>query len=336
VPAGAYAIDNPELGSPRQVELSRADVTDLTIIADAIGRITVHVVTRRGEPVDGLSVHAVAADGRPCAPPEEMGAGVYTFGTIAAGSYAVRVHDGVNPVVQAGGSSGEVKVVAGQTTALEVEFGGYKGRIRGRVLDDRSAPVANVWVRAKPLSARADIGAAMQESRILEESRRGLSDDEGAFEIDGLAEDGSFVVVAERPLGGQAQLENVKAGATIELRLESLGALSGVAVGPTGEPIENLSLTISNQRSGQQRAEVVYEPQGRWRIEDVTPGPVQITAVDRYRNLAIITQELLPKQRLGGIRLELHPAAAGATGDVVAGAVTPTNEPQSGVVPLER
>jgi protocatechuate 3,4-dioxygenase beta subunit len=308
VPPGVYAVEAQQVGISREVDVSRGDVTDLTIIADAIGRLAVHVTTPQGEPRDGLTVSAIAgADGRQPLPPEEQGDGMYVFGSIAAGTYSVHVNDGVNPQLRAGAPTGEIKVVAGQVTRLELKFGGHTGRITGRVVDDTGRQVANVWVRAKP-GASPDIGAQMQEYRVIDESRRSLSDEDGAFTLEGLAEDGSFVVLAERPLGGQAQASGVKAGATIELRLEALGSLGGLAVGPNGQqPIENFRISISNERTGQERSEVFYDRAGHWRIDDVTPGPVQITAIDHDRNVAMLTQELQPKQRLDSLRLELRP-----------------------------
>lgn len=321
VRSGSYTIEveNADVAAPLAVDVKRDDLTDLRIVARAAGRLSVRVVSPRGEPVDGISVNATSADGRSPLPPEELGNGIYQYTALAAGKYAVRVHDGVNPPVEAGGPGGLIEVSAGRDHQIEVKVGGHAGRITGYVRDDEGAPLANVWVRATP-GPSGDLGAQLQEFRMLEESRRSLTDDEGAFEIEGLSEKGRFVVIAERPLGGQTQLRDVAAGARIELRLEALGSLAGTALGPNGSPLERFILTLTNERTGQQRSEVVSHPDGRWRIDDLTPGPIRIMALDPRGNLADVTETLLPKQRRDGVRIHLREPAATPSNDVSLGA----------------
>jgi hypothetical protein len=56
------------------------------------------------------------------------------------------------------------------------------------VLDETRAPDANVWVTAEAMDTQPELGALLQTIKRVEESRRSLSNEEGAFELAGLAE----------------------------------------------------------------------------------------------------------------------------------------------------
>jgi hypothetical protein len=310
--AGTYTLHGANLVEPLDVELrEQRSITDLLLVAASTGQIEIRVTTSRAKPLDNLGISVIAvADGRPSNPPEEMGNGVYRIAPLAVGMYSVFVGDGINPRVRAGGPSGAVAVKAGETTRVEVLYGGYQGRIVGRVLDDLGSPIENVWVQATPVDPRQDSIDMLQQMKIIQEGRRRLSDREGRFELRGLAEDGTFTVSAERPLGGAAKVENVRAGSTVDVVLQALGRLSGIAVDAKGQPVAHLFLQIANQQTGQQRSEVVSDPAGKWRIRNVTPGRVQITASDPKANVAITSWNLAPRQSLEGIRLELRPRPA--------------------------
>jgi hypothetical protein len=304
--AGRYSLRSRDLVEPLAVELGERSATGLTLVAKPTGYVELRVTTPQAKPVDGLSISAVAADGRSSDLPEELGNGTYRLGPLPAGSYAVSIGDGINPRVQVGGPSGATVVKGGETTRVELAYGGYRGRISGRVLDETGAPIENVWVQARPSDHRQDPLAQVQQMKVLAESRRAMSDLEGRFELGGLVENAAFVVTAEWPLGGQAQMEGVRAGASVELVLQALGSLAGTAVDAQGQPVAHLSLQISNPQTGQQRMEVSSDPQGRWRIDDVTPGSLQIIANDPNGNVATASWTLAPKQRLEGLRLELQ------------------------------
>ncbi len=308
LPAGNYLITSNQVAQPVRVSLAEPrGATDVVMVAKPVGEIAVHVVTAQGKALDGLSVTAIAADGMPSNLTDELGNGMYRVGSLLTGSYAVYVSDGVNPRVRAGGRDGLSSVRAGETTRLEVKFGGYAGRITGRVLDGAGAPLENVWVQATSDDANQDPTHFMQEMRIVAEGRRALTDAEGRFELSGLAGDGAYDLKAELPLGGAAKQERVKAGANVDIVMQALATLAGVAVDAKGEPIRHLSVGIRNPQTGQQRMEMVSHPEGRFRIKHVTPGPVQITVSDANANVALASWDLSPGQHLEGVRLELRP-----------------------------
>jgi hypothetical protein len=317
VASGGYGIAAPQIADPVRVTLAGRNVTDLNLVADSVGDLAVHVITSAGTPVDGLSVSAMATGGMPSNLPEELGNGDYRLAALPAGSYTVYIGDGVNPRVRAGGAAAEFAVRAGETTRVEAHYGGYRGRIVGRVLDDSGAPVDNVWVEAKPTEVDNLTGGQIQRFKMVMEAQRKLSDPEGYFELNGLAEDGTFVVSAERPLGGETKVDNVKPGTNVNLVLQALGSLSGVVVDERGQPIPYFSLVLENEQIGQQRTELVVNQEGRFKIERVSPGRVQVTATDPRASKASVTWALAPKQQLADLRLQLLPPADSP-------AVTPT------------
>ena len=196
----------------------------------------------------------------------------------------------------------------GETTRVELRYGGYRGQVAGRVLDERGAPIENVWVQALPPSSKEDSRAmGLRQAKVVAEARRSLTDAEGRFELNGLSESGTFVVSAQWPLGGETRVKDVKAGATVDLVLQALGSLSGTAVDAKGQPVEHLIMQLLNEQTGQQRNDVVFAPGGKWRLDDVTPGPVQVFANDPAGNVAVANWTLAPKQALGDLRLALAP-----------------------------
>ena len=185
---GTYTLQSPHFVEPVSVRLGEQSVTGLKVVAKVLGHIAVRVTTPDGEPLDSLIVSANATDGTLTDLPEEMGNGTYRLGPMTPGSYAVYVSDGVNPRVRAGGPAGATILQGGETVQVQVTYGGYRGRIAGRALDDLGAPLENVWVQAIPKDPDRGLDPELQQFKVVAEARRSLTDAEGRFEIGGLAE----------------------------------------------------------------------------------------------------------------------------------------------------
>jgi len=309
VAPGNYSIDSSQLSAPvRVVVPAHADVTGLTVLADAVGRIHVRVVDGIGEPVDGLAVYAAADQNLPSLSGQQRGGGAYTLEPLRVGRYTVFVDDSINPRLRAGVDGTAVEVRAGETTQLQVTFDAQHGRVTGRVVDELGAPLANVWVHAQATDT-GGVSAQRVQSLLhrLNDSRRRLTDDDGRFELEGLAERGTFTIIADRPLGGRAQLESVQPGTHVELVLAGSGAIAGSAVDAEGNPVRQFSIQLFNRSTGQRRSEIIADPAGAFELDDVTPGPIQIAAIDPQENIATLAHELGPRQRASGLRLVLLP-----------------------------
>ncbi len=306
---GTYTIRVQHLDKPITVELSEDESPlHLPVVVNPVGHIEVVVRSPQGEPVEGLVVAADNVDGSPGMAAERSNIGTpgkYHLGPLPAGPYHVHVGDGINPRIRAGGPSGSVEVLAGKATQVEVEFGGYSGRITGRVIAGPDLPLENVWVQALPADYEADRWDDMKQLEVLLEGRRSLTGLNGEFQLSGLAETGTFVVVAERPLGGRTMVKNVRPGSEVEILMPSTGKLEGVTVGANGQPVQHFSLHVFNQETGQQLNQIVNDPDGRWTLGNITPGPLEVTATDARGNVGTLTRSLSPDQRLKGLRLEL-------------------------------
>lgn len=70
------------------------------------------------------------------------------------------------------------------------------------------------------------------------------------------------------------------------------------------------SVELSNPETAQRRSQLVSNRDGRFELSVVTPGPIRIAVIDPQRNVAVLTHELRPQQRLEGLRLQLPPQHA--------------------------
>src|SRR6185295_2936911 len=83
--AGNYRVGASEIATPVEVAIAQRSVTDLTIVADAVGDIVVHVRTPDGRPAAELNVSATASNGRPSNLPEDLGDGTYRLAALSQG-----------------------------------------------------------------------------------------------------------------------------------------------------------------------------------------------------------------------------------------------------------
>jgi protocatechuate 3,4-dioxygenase beta subunit len=177
--------------------------------------------------------------------------------------------------------------------------------IRGRVLDTEGRPVAGAVSSAWPDGA----GSSGREAPVL-------SQEDGAFSIDGLAPGPYSIEVSHADLS-TARLEHVAAGASgVEVRLARPGALAGVVVGAAGPATQYTivarvvlgpSPTEHELRDSWSRASFkaqVTQPDGTFTFPSVPPGTYEIDAYlpdRRVATLAALT--IAPGERKTGVRL---------------------------------
>jgi hypothetical protein len=235
---------------------------------------------------------------------------LYHLGPLAEGDYRVELRDGLNPIKSAGDADGSVHVQAGEVTRVEMTYGGYAGRIVGRVLDSSGMPLENVWVTAQGSGVnRNDIGQMLTPVTHANE-RRSLTNADGRFALDGLMETATFSVVASHALGGEARVEGVSVGRDVELRLTAPGRVGGVVLNDDGRPVTHFQISISNNDSGQHMSsEFGPDAQGKWFVDHVAPGTVTISA-RTSEGFASVVRELGPAQHLNDIELRILPSAS--------------------------
>ncbi|HKU38066.1 MAG TPA: carboxypeptidase-like regulatory domain-containing protein [Polyangiales bacterium] len=314
--AGSYSFEGDPLVEPVKVELSEAtSPIRLELVVKAVGQIAVQVSTPQGEPVDGLTVHVEPTETResPYEVATPLGGGKYRVGPVGTGMYRVWASDSINPPVRAGGATREVSVFANQTTSVEVVFGGYGGRIAGQVVDSAGAPLENVYVSAVSKALGERPTGALDEQKRDHESRSRITDSEGRFTLEGLAEDGVFEVTARRPLGGQALVADVKPGSEVKVVLPAVGSLSGLAVNAEGQPVERFWVSVLNGATKEQRSQAFAGHDGIWAIEKLSPGPLRVSAQSDSGSQSTAELTLAPGEQHRDVRLVFAPPQLAST-----------------------
>lgn len=92
--------------------------------------------------------------------------------------------------------------------------------------------------------------------------------------------------------------------------LAAPGSLSGVAFGVDGAPIARLTISTRDDETGTSRTVDVQCPAGRWRLDHVVAGHLQILASDGSGGGAQQRVVLAPGQALDGVQLQLAPPQA--------------------------
>jgi hypothetical protein len=314
---GTYTVRPYALpGEPVTVVLREGEEhVDVTVRLAGSGTILVDVQNAQGEPVSALHV---AARRRGDTEPDpfrtrdtlavELGDGRYRIGPLPPGPYSVDVEDAVNPPFQALGPRGAtIDVVDGSTTLAHVKLAST-AVLEGTVVDEKGQAQANVWVSA---SHEAD-PTYQGLKRFRQPPPRVITDEEGAFRLEGLAADVPLTVEASEPFGGMTKLRDVTAGRALRVVLPSPASVSGVVVDAQGRGIPRIDVRARHEDSGTERGAQPSGKDGRFQITGVPPGRVTLSA-HGFRLSARQDLQLLSGQRLGGLRLVLASAQAQAT-----------------------
>jgi hypothetical protein len=184
----------------------------------------------------------------------------------------------------------------------------YTGKITGRVLAGPDNPGADIWVEAVQDDFKTDPTTAISQLYAREENSRSLTDLEGYFEIDGLAENAVFSLIAERSMGGRVVLEGVKSGSDVEILFETPGSMAGTTVDSQGNAVTQFAIQMVNEKTGQQLNASFNNISGNWEIKNVTAGKVILTAFDSNNNVGTLTRVLAPNETVKDLRLVLSPS----------------------------
>jgi hypothetical protein len=312
VKVGSYNLNGPDLDKPLVVDVALASgVREIHVTLRPVGAIEVTVKDSAGRANDEVAVSALPVDNsHPGGTGEARGGGRYRIGPLPAGEYQVEVRDGVSPRALAGSAKSAVQVRTGQVARVEATYGGYTGRITGRVVDPKGAPVENVWVAAAPADAETDAYGQMLLSRTRAAERRCLTNAEGQFVLEELLESATYTVSARHSLGGNASRAGVKTSEQVELALAAPARVSGLVLDASGSPPDYFQIVVSN-RDQKQVLSPMFGPdaQGRWSVDHVAPGSVEVRA-QAASGVATNALQLLSAQRVDGITLKLAPQLA--------------------------
>jgi hypothetical protein len=306
---GRYTISGLGLEDSSKVDLVVGkDPVESVLTLKSLGTIRVLVKDKKGHGNDQLTVIVAAQDtGRRGAVAELRGGGRYEIGSLAPGRYSVELHDGTNATFLADGPTGGTEVRPGEVSVVEAVYGGFSGRIEGRVVDGARIPAQNVWVEARPVQGESRDFLSSMRLPVGSGERPILTDAEGRFAIEGLVETATFEVVASHPMRGEARIDRVAVGENVELTLSAPGSLGGVVLDSRGRPPAYFQISVRS-KGGLQQLNPQFGPdaQGQWFVDHVNPGTIEIQA-QGADGVASIERELGPAQRLGQIELRLQP-----------------------------
>lgn len=299
------------------------DLGDLVVLP--AGLLAGVVQDRTGKPIAGVKVTvgrgALFLGGDNRSTSDEQGR--FRVGKLREGAWTLRTASGAFlPALL------ELQLAAGERRTdlvLTVEPG---KAIAGQVLDDLGHPVAGCKVGCKRKEAHGGV-----DIERFTPDEAATTDQGGYFTLSGLT--GDLATVRAFGAGHAAAIAtDVPVGTgNLVLRVDRLASIEGVLVGNDGRPIaesrvratkdagqtgERIEFAVEELDGlpmGDGRATAVTGPDGAFRIENVRPGPVVVTAEGKtHRPVQQAGLSVQPAQKITGVRLV---AELGATARVM-------------------
>jgi protocatechuate 3,4-dioxygenase beta subunit len=284
-----------------------AELSDLRLELPAAGTLIGIVRDADGDPVPAVQLRA-SASSRVGAIGVSDDDGRFVINHVEPGEVRILAMDGAAPLRAPGTTDddpqGTVAVVeVGETTEVEIVIESRKASIRGRVLDEHGSPVADAFVSHQRVLDSANAGKSMNKHRLRSgfNSAPVLTDADGHFVLEGLAEGSTYVLGAFRKGGGEALAEGVQSGEFVELTIVATGEIAGTVVVDGGALPDRVKLTISNRKEGLTRTQELFRTGGAFRMKELPPG----------------TYDVVADSSAGSARVEALELAAGETKDDV-------------------
>jgi hypothetical protein len=205
----------------------------------------VYALEERGSPVEAVAQ-----------------AGQFEFKGLPLGRYVIA---STRPQQHLGSESASVSLERdGQIVDVQLRAPQWV-TIRGRVIDERAAPVMDAWVRAAlPLELNGDSFDSIPPV---------LTDDDGSFTLEHLVS-GVYDIVASTG-AGETTLRGVQSGAAnVLIELKAYGALSGVVSNSVGEPVNSFELWY--QTGTKQSRDQLHTEDGSWNLPGLPPGEYRV------------------------------------------------------------
>lgn len=278
VPSGEWRLEaDGDDGSAGEVEIAVTPAglegLDVTLVPRAI----VKGVVRDGEgrPLHGVSaVLALDRDlpfhmhrGSPEAAVMADAEGRFEILGVAPGDWSVLLFDDAGQGVTPIGEAPRAVIREGDMLVeIDVRAELPRGRITGVVVDAAGAPVADAWVDAEP-------GA-----------RPTVTDAEGRFAFERLAE-GSFSIHARaRHDGARGIVEEVAPGSDVRVEVELPAGIRGT-VSMNGKPVERFTVTVGELG----RPQTFLSPDGSFELDRLRPGEHSLAVASAEGAISVTT-----------------------------------------------
>lgn len=322
VRAGTYKLEvhgtkgiAPEDGW--KVDVKPNGVTEQDLVLDEGGSIKGTVVDPEGAPVRGVTIQAFPMGGimrffGDQAPVRTGDDGAFVVDDLRPGPYRVYATMGTwsndlrKPGTTDDDKQGETTtVVANQVATVKLVVEAPSGTIKGTVVDSAGAPVSDAFVvAARESDAAGANGSSVQQTRWTWDERPVLTGTDGTFTLTKLSR-GTYTIRAHRKGGGEAVAEGVSVGTTTKLQIKSTGTISGFAKRDGGAP-EELTLGISDPKTGFERDEKYFRTGGVFTVRDLPAGTFTITASAEGGEKQV-TVTLGEGEQKTGLAIELDP-----------------------------
>ncbi|MCX4247110.1 carboxypeptidase regulatory-like domain-containing protein [Paraliomyxa miuraensis] len=276
--------EQPSPHEPLEVVVPEgSDVTDITLTMLAHGEIRGIVRDEKGTPVAGVSIDTDGPGWNRASTNDE---GRFVLTGVEVGEHRVSAQRGWTDTMRAPGASDDdeagerVTVRSGEVTEVELVVESQNGRITGQVLGEGGEPIADAFVEAvreSDSAAKAE-GGGRGRARWGSWSRQPvLTDDDGRFELDDLAEQGVYSIYANRKGGGEALAEHVAAGSDVTLEIAETSVLAGVVRIEGGGVPRRFQISARDRKSGIYEGDSFLHTDGQWRLANLPPGTYEVS-----------------------------------------------------------
>lgn len=207
------------------------------------------------------------------------GDGLFVIGPLARDRYSVFGYDNKNAKLAL--NNGEpVAVVDATPVDIDFQHTMPDAFLEGRVIDNTGAPMSGTLVRA--VSTTLDESDALYS--VIQTQLRGpqelMTDGNGRFRIDGLNARAAYDLYVDHPSGLKEVRRQVFPGSFVEVAFPASAAITGDVTDAAGRPVVNFEVVASNLDTGAARSQNFSGTQGRFNLDNVPVGRVQITVYD--------------------------------------------------------
>ncbi len=222
--------------------------------------------------------------------------GAFQLDALRAGDYRVVASRNWSEALKKPGTTDDarqgekVTVQPAQIATVHLLVESQAGTITGTVTDPAGKPVSDAFVSsARESDAAGAQQSSVQSTRWFGDERPVVTGTDGTFALTKLSSPGKYTIRAYRKGGGEAVAEHVAVGGTAALQIKPTGSLTGTVSRDGGAPPDEITISLSDPKTGFQREESFYRTAGAYTVRDLPAGHfvVGAKAQDGHKDLEL-------------------------------------------------